>query len=221
MAIHNILWDTGGVIFSFDQTKCDTRLAKACNRTVADTTAMLFGGSAGGREYNAGLVEALNLGKIDERQFYRSVKDVLGIDLTYDEFVEAWTDIFTPNAHVIDYIRRAHRAGIPQAILSSTNLLHWKKMNSMFDLESLLGRKNIVCTYHPDAGAKKPTNELFDATFKRVGWQKEETAYVDDVERYVKAAKAYGCGDGVHVDLAKPDFQHRCISDLEALGFKP
>ena len=220
MTLTTILWDAGGVIYSFDQKKCDTRLAAACGRTPEDVSKMLFGSSAEGREYNAGLVEKFNLGKINELEFYYGVKETLGLSINYEQFVSAWTDIFTPNLEVMDLMKLFADIRIKQAILSSTNPLHWQTMNTLFDLETLLGQENIVCTYHSGVGVKKGKPQLFDIVLGRIKKSKEEVVYVDDVKKYVDSAAEYGFGATVHVDIEQRDFQEKCIRKLQKLGFR-
>ena len=219
MSLATILWDAGGVIYGFDQTKCDRKLAADCGHTPEEVSTMLFGGSAQGKEYNAGLVEALNLGKINPKMFYDFVKERLGLSMPYEKFAEAWSDIFTLNNEIVHYMGLAQRLGVKQGVLSSTNPLHWRKMNSIFDLEELLGKNNVMCTFHRDAGYKKPAPQLFDAALRRLECTKEETVYVDDVEKYVKAAQEYGMGDALHVDNAQENFQRKCIISLQQRGF--
>ena len=208
-----IIWDAGGVIYAFDQSRTDRKLSANSGRTVEEISAVLFGSSAGGREYNAGLVEQFNLGKIDSNAFYDAVKKALGLTMTFDEFHDAWTDIFTLNKGIVGFIQDAHRAGYKQGVLSSTNPMHWGKMNSMFDLEALLGKDHVVCTYHPDAGQKKPHPALFEATLRRLRATAPECIYVDDVQKYADAAEKLGI-KGVHVDITQQDFQEKCIEDL-------
>ncbi len=90
-------------------------------------------------------------------------------------------------------------------------------MNSMFDLEGLLTPQKVVCTYHADAGQKKPHPHLFETTLRRLQATKEESIYVDDVKKYADAAEKFGI-KGVHVDITNPDFQERCIEDLRRLS---
>lgn len=216
-----ILWDAGGVIYSFNQEKCDEKLARDCGRTPKEVSELLFGVSGADRRYNAGLCEPFILGRIDERQFYHRVKEQLGLGMNYIDFIDAWNDIFTLNYDITGFIRRAADAGIPQGILSSTNSLHWQKMNSLFDLETVLGKETIVCTYHPGVGVKKGEPRLFDIALERLKMKKEETVYVDDVKKYVDAAQQYGFGAVVHVELQRREsFQEECIRELERLGFR-
>ncbi len=212
-----VIWDAGGVIYAFDQNRTDKKLSANSGKSIDEVTTVIFGGSAGGREYNAGLVEPFNLGKINSLQFYENVRKALGLTMTFDEFRDAWTDIFTLNNQVVDFIQDAHCAGYKQGILSSTNPMHWGKMNSMFDLETLLGKDRVVCTYHPDAGQKKPHPQLFETALRRLQATAAESVYVDDIKKYTDTAEKLGI-KGVHVDLTNPDFQKKCIEDLTKLG---
>lgn len=220
-SLTTILWDAGGVIYSFDQGRTDRTFAADCEKSTEEIAAVLYGGIAGDREYNRGLVEDFNLGIIDAPAFYRRVKQALGLRMGYAGFVSSWNSVFKGvNSEIAAYVERAANAGIPQGILSSTNPLHWEEMKRMLDLEKMLGKEKIICTYHADARAKKPTPELFDAALQRMGKQKGEVVYVDDVKKYTDAALKYGFGAVVHVDIEKSDFQERCIQTLEGLGFR-
>lgn len=212
-----VIWDAGGVVYAFDQSRTDRKLSDNSGKSIDEITAIIFGGSVGGREYNAGLVEPFNLGKIDSQTFYENVERELGLTMTFDEFRDAWTDIFTLNKNVVRFIQNAHRAGYKQGVLSSTNPLHWEKMNEMFDLEVLLGKERVVCTYHKDAGQKKPHPALFETALRRLQATKEESIYVDDLKKYTDAAEKLGI-KGVHVDITQPEFQEKCIEDLRRLG---
>lgn len=215
--VRGVLWDAGGVIYSFDQSICDRKLAADCGRAVQEVTAVLFGSSASGKEYNAGLVDPFVTGHITPREFYDSAKKHLGLRMSYADFVDAWTDIFTVNKVVADYIVRLSQRRVPQGVISSTNVLHWEKMNSMFDLESLLGRDRIILTCDRGIGVKKPHKKLFTTGLVRLGTLPEETVYTDDVLKYVLAANEYGLR-GVHVNNAKSDFQERVVAELKELG---
>ncbi|MEK6862111.1 MAG: HAD hydrolase-like protein [Nanoarchaeota archaeon] len=213
---HAVLWDAGGVIYTFDQGKTDRKLAARCGKTQEEISATLFGGAAEGKEYNKGLVEPYNLGHINSRTFYENVKRELGLDMSFDEFAEAWSDIFTLNEDIVYYIRASREEGIKQGVLSSTNPLHWEGMKRLYNLEEALGKEVVVCTFHPDAGEKKPHPRLFDISLRKLSTLKEETVYVDDVKKYVDAAISFGML-GLHCDNSRPDFQERCMENLVGL----
>ena len=89
-----------------------------------------------------------------------------------------------------------------------------------FDLEKILSKRNIVLTFDKDVGANKPSKELWDATLARLGKEKSDWLYIDDIEKYVTASQALGI-KSVHVDITQPNFQEKCVTDVaKAIGFK-
>ena len=102
-----ILWDAGGVIVGFDQSKCDEKLASSSNKSASEVSTILFGDSIKGKGYNDGLVEKFNLGRISSKEFYESVRIALGLNMGYRDFAEAWIDIFSINEKILAFMRKA------------------------------------------------------------------------------------------------------------------
>jgi len=213
--INSIIWDLGDVVYAFDQTLTDNGFAKISGLDAKEVAGILYGQTIENKGYNAGVNEGHNLGTMTSEEFYKAATKALNINLGYEEFTRVWSDIFTVNEKVRDFIIESHNAGIPQAVLSSTNPMHLDAMNKLFDIKNLLGEKNVFATFH--AGYKKPTRELFDAFFSTTGFEKHRSVYVDDVQKYVDAAEKYGLGAIVRVDTSNPQFQEKCIMDVQKI----
>ena len=222
MALTTILWDMGGVVCNFYQDVANSRLSRKSRlgKTVKDVSDILFGSSATDRQYNQGLTENYYLGKESSEDFYRNVRDALDLDMSYAEFVHSWGDIFSLNEEIMKFIRDLNKKSYIQGVLSSTNPIHWLAMDYLSGMESLLGRRNIICTFDPDAGYKKPTPQLFAAVENRLQVPRQEIVYVDDVRRYSEAAIQEGFGAAIRVDQSVIDYQTRCISEIKQLGFR-
>ena len=156
---HAVLWDAGGVIYTFDQGKTDRKLAARCGKTQEEISATLFGGAAEGKEYNKGLVEPYNLGHINSRTFYENVKRELGLDMSFDEFAEAWSDIFTLNEDIVYYIRASREEGIKQGseqLKKGTDFITGKSgaLTNLFD-----SFKKIIPTSNYSVSKPIKTNE--------------------------------------------------------------
>ncbi len=220
MALDTILWDMGGVVCSFYQGIANANLSRhsKSGKTSKEVSDILFGSSAAKGHYNQGLTEDYYLGRQDSENFYLRVREALDLDMSYANFVEAWSNMFSLNEDVCNFIKRAHEWGYNQGVLSSTNPIHWRAMDNLAGTEDLLGREKIICTYHKDAGFKKPSFELFEAATRRLNVPKEEVIYVDDVKDYTDAALKFGLGGAVHVDHSSKDYQHNCIVELAKLG---
>ncbi|MBS3144268.1 HAD hydrolase-like protein [Candidatus Woesearchaeota archaeon] len=215
-SITAVMWDLGGVVLAFDESITDRKLSAHCALTPEQISGKLFGNSVAGREFNEGLIEPFYLGRIGAQVFYQNVKKELGLDMSYKQFVDAWTDIFTRNEKIIAFMQGLKRKGVPQCALSSTNELHMEKMVKFAGLEETVGRARFVTTYN--VGAKKPDRRLFEAATCVLQTPLNQCAYVDDIQKYIDASLKYGIGAAIHVDITQPDFQERCIADLKKLG---
>ncbi|MDO8555671.1 MAG: HAD-IA family hydrolase [Nanoarchaeota archaeon] len=219
--IKGLIWDMGGVIINFDANITNRLLSEDCGRSPEEVNALLYGGSAAGREYNAGLISDYYLGETDSEGFYFHVAQALQLNMSRERFEAVWkATLTTPNIEVVDLIHRLHRR-YQQCILSSTNPWQLERMNEFttiggkIDLQTLLGDDRMVTTYK--VHDKKPSKRLFRAACAVLGLEKELCVYIDDVKKYTDAAKKFGL-QAVHVDITKPDFINRCLDDLVALG---
>ncbi len=138
--------------------------------------------------------------------------------MSYGQFADAWCEMFEPHTEIVDFVQRAHERGIRQCVLSSTDPLHMEKMASVGKLRENIGKENFVTTYQ--MRRKKPHPDLFDATVRVLGTQKERCVYVEDVRKYADAFSVYGGGAVVLLDPKQPGFQQLAIEDLHSLGFR-
>ena len=220
MVLNTILWDMGKVVCNFNLGIAYAQFSRysKSRKTAKEVETILFGNSAEKIHLNEGLAEKYQLGKEDNETFYQNVRDALDLDMSYANFVTAWSNIFTLNEEIHNFIKKANEWGYGQGVLSSTNALQWRGMDDLAGLEKLLGKNNIICTYHKDAGFKKPSLELFDLAIRRLGVPKEDIIYVDDIKDYTDAALKFGMGRAVHVDHSDKNYQHNCILKLAELG---
>jgi len=215
-----LIWDAGGVIYSFDQNIANKQLAQNCGKSLEEISEVIYGNSMTDRQFNSGIAEPYNLGKINSKEFYSRLKKRLGLTMSYDKFVAVFGNILTLNHKIADLIERVHNAGYTQGVLSSTNPIHWAEMMKLFDIERLLGSERIVRTCDQDAGEKKPSPILFDLVLKKLGGGDKKTfAYFDDVQKYAEAATLYGV-NGIYVNITRPDFEENCIATVKSLGIQ-
>ena len=215
--IFAVLWDLGGVVVGFDQSKTNRRLSAYSGRNLKEISAVLFGEPTVENEYKTSLVELFNTGQIDSHEFYYSLRKALQLNMSYKEFVDAWTDVFIIHEPVLNCIQRLHSKEIPQAILSSTNPLHLEKIVTLTRLDDLIGRNNFVTTY--SVGVEKPNKKLFDAASTCLDIPLSHCVYIDDIQGYIDAGLGYGLGAGIHMNSNLPNHQKRCIASLNSLLF--
>jgi glucose-1-phosphatase len=80
-----IIFDLGRVIVPFDFQRAYARVESLTDIPAAEVPLRIRG---------TGLVELLESGKIEPRDFVRKLSAVLDLPCTYEEFCEIWSSIF-------------------------------------------------------------------------------------------------------------------------------
>ena len=127
-------------------------------------------------------------GDVEGQQLYHEILSNFGKDvqLSYDEFRVAWSDIFSPNAELIDLLPGlANRYKL--RMLSNTNDLHIEWCRKKYP-EIFRPFERLVFSY--EIGSRKPDPEAFRALCRDVNPQ--HCLYVDDILLYVEKAREWG-----------------------------
>lgn len=181
----NLLFDLGGVIMDIDRERC----VRSFRRLGFENAAEYLG------DYGQqGPFEALEAGRIDAREFHRSISALIPggaddgrIDRAFNAFL-----VGIP-LHRLRALRELRsRYGI--YLLSNTNEIMWHSriarafraegldINSYFD--------GVVTSF--EARALKPSPEIFAYAQHKLGIRPQETIFLDDSRANVEAARALG-----------------------------
>jgi HAD superfamily hydrolase (TIGR01509 family) len=95
-------------------------------------------------------------------------------------------------------------------LLSNVNEIHWQFVRPLIPLFERFDDLVISC----ELRMAKPDPEIFQVTLARSGLRAEETAYFDDVQRYIEVASALGIQARVFTDA--PTFR----AQLAELGLR-
>ena len=123
-------------------------------------------------------------GEMDSREFHRRAKRRFGLSLDFDEFAEAWCDIFQPIPEMEGLFRRL-AGNFRLGLLSDTDPLHWERI--------LLLLPWLKQVRHPtlshETGFLKPHPEAFRLAVIHSGAESAgECLFVDDLSANVEAA---------------------------------
>ena len=130
---------------------------------------------------------ALDTGRIEPAEFHARLAAELGLDMDYQEFTRLWTSIFTPEPEVERMVERL-ASHLPVYLLSNTDPIHFDYIRRRIPvLDRLAG---WVLSY--EVGSLKPDPAIFRKALERAGTPAHATVYVDDMPRYVEAARALG-----------------------------
>ena len=189
-----ILFDVGNVILPFDLRIAMKQFEKECGFPSEKIFHRLMGGE---------LDHSFESGRITPQEFYEHVTRELGMEISYDRFVTIWSDIFSENERVSALIRRL-RKEYPIALISNTNVLHFEFVYRNFPIVREVGQ--FILSY--EVGYRKPDPKIYQSALGRFGATPQRTLYIDDLEKFVKAAEELGlCG--IHftgADLLEKEF---------------
>ncbi len=179
------VFDLGNVILPFEHKQIVTKILKKTKKKVAapfdDAFSYMF-------DMEEGLVNQYEEGCMSSFEFFTNIKDAYTLDITFEEFKDAWNPIFRDNPRVNEAIHYLKSKGFPVFLLSNTNELHFAHIIEEYPIVHTLDE--WILSF--EVGAKKPDKRIYDAIFERMDVKPEEVFYIDDIPRYVEAARSFG-----------------------------
>ena len=133
------------------------------------------------------LVIAYESGSMDTDAFIPAFMEKLGLRMSREEFIAAWSDFFIP----IPYTRTLVRAVKPYctvALLSNTNPLHYEHVIRPTYVFPLFDA--VTLSY--EAGAMKPAPVIYHDMLEKLKVRTGDCLFIDDLRENVEAARAVG-----------------------------
>jgi HAD superfamily hydrolase (TIGR01509 family) len=135
-------------------------------------------------------------GQTESKAFFRRVKEELCLQMGYEEFCTAWSDVFEEDWDVINLLLQTRVE--KRYILSNTNDIHWtwiqqrhSKMLSLFD--------GAVVSHQ--CGAEKPDPAAYQQIVALSQRRPDEHLFIDDLPENVEGARQFGFDAILHTDL--------------------
>jgi len=174
-----ILFDLGKVLVHFDFKRAYRELEPMCGYDAAEIPRRLAA---------TGLVERLETGLIEPRDFVARVSEALALRIDYDEFRRVFSCIFgevlIPES-LLDQLKKRYRL----VLLSNTNALNFEMLRE--DYAHVLRHFDRLILSH-EVRAMKPDPAIYRAAVEAAGCRPEECFYTDDIAAFVEAARAQG-----------------------------
>jgi putative hydrolase of the HAD superfamily len=177
--IKAVIFDLGRVIVPFDFDRGYARIEALTGIPAAEVPA---------RIRPTGLVERLESGQIDPRDFVQQISGVLNLKCTYEEFCEIWSCIFLPETLVPEELLRGIAARYPLVLLSNTNAIHFEMIRTHYPL---LRHFHAMVLSH-EVGAMKPSPKIYAKAVEAAGCLPGECFFTDDIAEYVAGACRFG-----------------------------
>lgn len=181
-----LLFDLGGVIMALDWERVFESWAGASGTSAAALRARYSFDAPYARHER---------GEIDEREYYRSLRDSLGIDIGDQAWAEGWGAVFageiTPTVELIAQVKDR----VPVYAFSNSNVAHQRVWSEKFARALGHFRKVFVSS---SLGARKPERSAFEMIGREIGVPLADILFFDDTLENIEGARAAGLRS-VHV----------------------
>ena len=194
------------VIFDFGRVICDFDLGKFVARAARAST-LSADGVKGTMPESMRMADRYETGLMTSREFYLNVCRIASLTMPEQEFVSAWTDIFTPKQGTFELVKRLkgrYRLGL----LSNTNEWHYQFGIKPVGIFTLFDAVTLSFEVH----AMKPDRKIYDDMLAKLALPAGACVYIDDIAEYVAAGRAIGL-HGIHYTT-----HERLLEDLAKAG---
>lgn len=198
-SIKAIIFDFGNVICKLDNGLFLQGISNYTEKSTAELNSLIYVQSDLPRQYETGL--------IGSHYFFESIVALCKLSITKEEFIKAYTNIFTPIPTTFELIKQL-KPLYKLALLSNTSewdFLYGIKTCGIFD------RFDVV-TLSYQVTAMKPHRKIFLDALAKLKLKPQECLYIDDIEEYVTAS----CHIGIHGVLYLS--HERLVADLKRMG---
>ncbi len=174
--IDGVIFDIGMVLLKFDFNLTVGKLKSRC-RVPEKEIEKLF--------WETGLIQAYEVGKISTLDFAIGTAQAIQFSGPYEELIEAWSDIFTPNLPMMQRAREWKRQGVSLYFLSNTCESHVDFFTQRYDIFEIFDGG----IYSHIEGCAKPEPEIYRGLLGRYQLKPERTLFLDDRLENVEAAR--------------------------------
>jgi glucose-1-phosphatase len=182
--IRAIIFDFGNVICSFD--------IRLFQRNLLPYTDLSLDALLQLREPVTELAVRYETGLMSSDEFFDEFVRLGRLSITQEQFIEAYTTIFTPIEGTFELVRRLKGRYI-LGMLSNTN--EWHFVHSIRPVAIFPLFDAVTLSY--EVKAMKPARLIYDDMVKKLGVAASECIYIDDLKENVDAASRLGMY-GVH-----------------------
>ncbi len=195
-----LLFDLGNVLVDFDPDPAMKRIAGFCSKSPGEILNLLS---------SSGAVNSFEKGELSAPDFYKRVKEILGLNLGYDSFVSIWNEVFFFSSknrsvyHIANKLKQNYRI----ALLSNTNILHYRYIDENFPVLGIFDKKFLSF----EIGAIKPERLIYEKVINLLGVLPKDIFYIDDRPDLVKEASRLGINGFVFTGIKQ------LVRDLSSL----
>ncbi|MFA5090313.1 MAG: HAD family phosphatase [Candidatus Omnitrophota bacterium] len=176
-----VIFDLGRVVVDFDHTIAARRISAFTAKNQEEIYRLFF---------ESEITARFEEGKISGLDFFRAVKEMLGLGIEYEQFLPIWNEIFFLSAKnmAVCEIAKVLAQDYRLALLTNINILHFEYIKNNFSVFDIFPA--IIASFKE--GFIKPHPEIYKRALGILGVLPEETFYTDDRQELIAEANKLG-----------------------------
>jgi endonuclease G len=177
-----VFFDIGNVLLRGDRARTARSLAQYCGRSEREISAAFESTtSSDKRLYEKGMLSG--------EEFFRRIKEKLGLSADYGTFVQAYTDKFEVIEENAEVLRQLKAAGYKIGVISEIGRISKDYVRSKYP--AIFGMVDWFIA-SCDARMMKDDPKIFDKALKIAGYPAGEAVFIDDLEKNISVAAGRG-----------------------------
>jgi len=177
--LKTIFFDLGNVLVFFSHPKMFRQIAE-CTGLSEDAIRNILIDEKIQEYYESGQIDTAHLCQIFKARSPKSFEHQL--------FLNAASDIFTPNTTLFPLIEQLKKRGLRLVLLSNTSECHYNHVHSHYPVLKLFD--DYVLSFK--VGALKPSERIFLYALSKAECDPKHCFYTDDISEYVHGARKVG-----------------------------
>ncbi len=179
-----ILFDLGNVILPFNHYQIAEKLSRFSKKEEFQDPQRIF---AYLFNFDNGAVNGYEVGKVSSLEYFQSLKESLYLEISFEDFIPIWNDIFWENFEVSEIIRSL-KGKKRLGLLSNTNPLHFDYILSKFPDIRVFDQWILS----HEVGFKKPAIEIYQRAIEWASVEPKRILFIDDMKKHVEVAVSLG-----------------------------
>ena len=177
--IRSVLSDLGKVLIFFDNSIFYRKIAAYSPVPVEEIAGMV--------NVYSDVGQAIDTGKLSPQGFYEKVKEILQMELPFEDFLAIYNDVFAANPPVIEILRKLKNR-YRLVMLSNTDVMRFGFIRQKFPEVMIFDE--YVLSY--EVGCIKPAPRIYQAALQKAQADPNECVFIDDRPENISAAEDMG-----------------------------
>lgn len=180
-SIKAVVFDLGNVCIDFDHMVAARRISRFAGMPAAEIFDLLF---------DSEICRRFEEGRVTAAGFFSDITQTLNLNITYEEFLPIWNEIFflTDRNSEVQRMAKRLKQDYTLAMISNINILHFEYLKANFPFLRLFDNPVLSFEQH----LRKPDERIYKKSLEILNLKAPEVAYTDDRREFTDKANMLG-----------------------------